>query len=141
MDKLIDYVRTAIKSVYSDKPIVGKLCFAQAILESNLDGTPSKLSQDCHNLFGIKDIDNIGYKEYWTTECSKGVCRKVVQRFECYKTFEDCIQHHRWLMQRPRYAKVWNSKTFEQACSEVSKAGYATDPKYPLKLIARARDL
>lgn len=133
-DPTIEAVKQACDEVYTDNPVLARLALTQAILESRLASKPSKLALDCFNLFGIKDTDERGYKEYWTTECSKGVCRKVVQRFECYTNYMDCINHHKWLMNRPRYVKVLESKTIADACVQVAKAGYATDPNYSAKL-------
>lgn len=133
----LNNVRTAIKSVYRDKAIVGQLCFAQAVLESNLDGKPSRLAVEFKNLFGIKDTDGVNKRDLMTTECNKTKCWKESQPFEFFNSYEDCIKWHRKLMQRSRYSKVWNAKTFEEACTEVWRAGYATDPNYPSKLIKR----
>lgn len=130
-------VYNAIKSVYNDKPIVAELCYAQAILESNLDNGPSRLAIQFKNLFGIKDTDGKNKVPLQTTECNKVKCWKESQDFEVYVSYEDCIRRHRELMQRPRYKKVWSAKTFEEACKEVWKAGYATDPSYPSKLMKR----
>ena len=124
-----------INKVYSDRPIVAQLCMAQALLESNLLNKPSQLAIKYNNLFGIKDVDGKSKVDLMTTECNAKTCWKESEPFEVYASIEDCIRWHRLLMQRPRYTKVWNAKTFEEACKEVQLAGYATDRLYTDKLI------
>lgn len=131
---LLQDIKTSITSVYSDKPIVGQLCFAQAVLESRLLGTPSELAINSKNLFGIKAIDD-SYIELPTTECTPD-CHKTSADFEVFDSYEDCIEWHRELMQHPRYINVWTASTLEDACEQVKLAGYATDPNYPDKLMA-----
>lgn len=136
MDLSIESVYKLARQVYADYPVLADLATSQAILESRLLGTPSKLAVECNNLFGIKDTDKRGYKAYWTTECAKGVCRKVVQNFECYDSPIGSFEHHKWLMNRPRYRHVLNAKDFDTAAKEIYIAGYATDPLYPKKLLS-----
>lgn len=132
---ILDQVKTSVNLVYSDKPVVGELCVVQAILESNLLGKPSGLASKYNNLFGIKKAGTNGIIKLPTKEFINGKMRTVLAAFGSNKTIEDSVKQHRQLMELPRYKAVMTATTFEEAAYAIYKAGYATDPKYPKKLI------
>lgn len=43
--------------------------------------------------------------------------------------------HNEMLQRMPRYRAVLGERDYKKACEAVWKAGYATDPTYPVKLI------
>ena len=57
-------------------------------------------------------------------------------KFRAYDSFNESIEDHAKLLgTASRYKKVVQAKDYIEACYEVWKAGYATDPNYPNKLI------
>lgn len=112
---------------------------AQACLESNYGA--SKLASLHHNYFGIKA--STAWKgntvTYQTTEYVNTKPIVVKQVFRSYPTllagFADRI---RFLQVNKRYTLngVFSSTTPEDQARCFLKAGYATDPSYPQKLIS-----
>lgn len=112
---------------------------AQACLESNYG--QSRLSTLHHNYFGIKA--SAGWKGntviYQTKEYVNNKPITIKQPFRSYQTliagFADRV---RFLQVNKRYMinGVFSSKTPEDQAKAFLKAGYATDPAYPQKLIS-----
>lgn len=141
----IDSIVKAAYSVNPNNSVLADLSACQAILESNLTGKPSQLASKYNNLFGIKGtgtgkiIDgkfknrvNLPTSEYYP---SRGTI-KVDQFFAVNASLEDSFEQHKSLFERlSRYSKVLQATTIEDATVLVHKAGYATDPKYPAKLM------
>ena len=115
------------------------LMIAQACLESNYG--QSKLSELHHNYFGIKSSpswqgDTVLYQ---TKEYSNNKMITVKQSFRSYPTRADGFADRvKFLQINKRYALngVFNSQTTEEQAKAFLKAGYATDPAYPKKLIS-----
>lgn len=130
----------AAKAAESATGIPAAFMIAQAAHETgwgrheprNADGTSS------HNLFGVKAGANWkgAVTESVTTEYSKGVAHKVVQRFRAYNSYAESFADYAQMMKdSPRYARVVNSGAdARQFASGLQKAGYATDPAYATKL-------
>lgn len=138
----IALVNKIAKEVFADKPVVAQLCLAQAILESRLRSIPSTLAFKYNNLFGIKGKGTRGFVQLQTKEQdSTGNESTVASGFASNATVEDSINQYRNLLEKgtkdkpTRYAKVLAAKTFEEAATEIRKAGYATDIKYTQMLI------
>lgn len=132
---IIADIYLAIKTVYADQPVLRDLCFAQAVHESNLLHHPSKLAIYYNNFFGIKGKGTRGSILLPTWEHINGKDIFVKAAFAYNKTMTDSINQHKALMSKPRYKQVLIAPSFEEACQAVYKAGYATDPNYPSKLI------
>jgi len=115
------------------------LMIAQACLESNFG--KSKLASLHHNYFGIKAGTSWkgGTVNYQTKEYVNQKPITIKQTFRSYPNllagFADRV---RFLQVNKRYAKngVFNSSTPEEQAQCFLKAGYATDPAYPQKLIS-----
>jgi hypothetical protein len=118
----------AIKN-YPEYKILPSLVIAQAILESNWG--KSGLTKKNNNLFGIKGRGG----DFQTKEFVNGKWITIVAGFRKYETFEGSIIDHSKLLNKPRYVKVKGETNYKEACEAVWKAGYATDPTYPQKLI------
>jgi flagellum-specific peptidoglycan hydrolase FlgJ len=132
----IDYVRKKVVEVYGELNLLASLTFIQAILEADLRRPlPSLLAFRYNNLFGIKGEGSNGTVSLPTKEFIKGKMITVDQNFAVNRSVKDSIEHHKRLLEKPRYAKLHNCKTFEEIANAVYKAGYATDPQYPQKLI------
>lgn len=111
--------------------IPASITLAQAILESGAGTGP--LSVQANNHFGIKC-----HKE-WTGPSIKYTDDA---ENECFRKYDNPNQsfkdHSYFLTSRPRYAKLFLYKKgdYKSWAYGLKAAGYATDPKYPSKLIA-----
>lgn len=109
------------------------LTMAQAILESGWGKSHIQ-----NNLFGIKAGSSwrgkVALRQ--TKEFINGKWITVDAKFRAYNSFNESIEDHaRLLGTAKRYRKVTLAGDYRTACLEVWKAGYATDPGYPKKLI------
>jgi len=121
----------AIKGYYSYN-ILPSLTISQAILETGW----GKYSIG-NNIFGIKADKNWKGKRKLvkTTEYINGKKTYINTYFRDYDTIYDCLEDRFIFLSKPRYKKVVQAKNYKEACNEIYKAGYATDPNYPQKLI------
>lgn len=122
----------AMKS-YQRYGILPSITIAQAILESGF----GKKSID-NNIFGIKATSSWKgkTKTVWTTEYRNGRAYKERHAFRAYDSIDESILDHGKLIgTAKRYDKVRTAKNYKEAAYAIYKAGYATDPKYPSKLI------
>lgn len=110
--------------------IPASITLAQGILESGSGrGT---LAVKANNHFGIKCHGWEGGKIYHDDD-EKGEC------FRKYKSPNESFRDHsEFLVNRQRYAKLFQLRkdNYKGWARELRKAGYATDRKYPEKLIA-----
>ena len=129
----INAIRQGAIDGYTKYKILPSLTMAQAILESGWGKSHIQ-----NNLFGIKAGTSWNGKVAirQTKEFINGKWITVNAKFRAYNSFNESIEDHAKLLGRnKRYQKVTQAKDYKQACYEVWKAGYATDPGYPKKLI------
>ncbi|MBL8001036.1 MAG: glucosaminidase domain-containing protein [Flavobacteriales bacterium] len=110
--------------------IPASITLAQGLLESR-NGN-SELARDGNNHFGIKCTpDWTGGKVYHDDDKKDDCFRK-------YKRAEDSFEDHSKFLMRPRYAALFELKPtdYKGWAHGLKKAGYATDPRYPEKLIS-----
>lgn len=109
--------------------IPASITLAQGILESS--SGQGRLAMEGNNHFGIKCHDWTGDKIYHDDDASQECFRKYKHAKE---SFED---HSAFLSGRSRYAKLFklDIDDYEGWAKELRAAGYATDRKYPEKLI------
>ncbi len=110
--------------------IPASITMAQAILESG-NGN-SDLAKRSNNHFGIKCHGDWKGKTVYHDDDSRGEC------FRKYKTvYESYIDHSDFLVTKQRYAFLFDLKVtdYKGWAHGLKKAGYATDPKYPKRLI------
>ena len=110
--------------------IPASITLAQGILESGAGN--GDLTKRANNHFGIKCHNWTGEKVYHDDD-KKGECfRKYNHPSESFK------DHSSFLTSRGRYASLFqlNKKDYKGWAKGLRKAGYATDPKYPSKLIS-----
>lgn len=133
-DKFIEDLAKAIEKEDKEGKILPSLLLAQGILESAW-GT-SELAKKGNNLFGIKARADEPYVVKDTKEFLNNKWITVKANFRKYKDYQECIRHaiDRYLTM-PRYSKIIEVKDYRAVCRLVWEAGYATDPKYPEKLI------
>lgn len=111
--------------------IPASITLAQGILESGSGN--STLTKKSNNHFGIKcHKDWLGEKVYHDDD-AKGECFRVYKKAE--GSFED---HSQFLLTRSRYEELFKLEPGDYVgwAYGLKNAGYATDAKYPQKLIA-----
>lgn len=110
--------------------IPASITLAQGILESG--SGKGTLATKANNHFGIKCHDWKGKKVYHDDD-------KRQECFRKYKSPETSFRDHsEFLANRKRYASLFNLKIedYKAWAKGLRKAGYATDKKYPQKLIS-----
>ncbi len=119
-----------IRNVKMIKITLGQAILESAILKPTISGLALR-----NNLFGIKA--RLGDKSVamTTIEHLNGQDVSVVDKFATFKTIKECVESHKALLSRPRYASVLNSATIESACRQLEVCGYATDIAYHSKLL------
>jgi LysM repeat protein len=117
--------------------IPASIKLAQGLLESNWGR--SELSSFAHNHFGIKCGSSWEGKGYYKVDDDLDENGKL--RESCFRVFESdeasYIAHSEFLLNNKRYSFLFDyGPTDHKSWAKgLKKAGYATDPKYPSKLI------
>lgn len=112
-----------------DHGIPASITLAQGLLESRSGN--SELAREANNHFGIKCTNDWdGGKTYHDDD----------KRHECFRKYSDAAQSfedHSRFLQRSRYAALFELRPtdYKGWAHGLKKAGYATDPRYPAKLI------
>lgn len=126
----IEKYKNAAKENMINTGIPASITLSQAILESGAGTGP--LSIQANNHFGIKC-----HKEWM----GPSIRHTDDAENECFRKYDDPTQsfkdHSFFLTSRPRYSKLFQFKKddFKSWAYGLKSAGYATDPKYPSKLI------
>ena len=111
--------------------IPASITLAQGILESGMGD--SRLATQANNHFGIKCHKEWRGKRIYHDDDEKGEC------FRVYKDPRTSYRDHSlFLTRRSRYDFLFDYKKndYKAWAKGLKKAGYATDPKYPNKLIS-----
>ncbi len=111
--------------------IPASITLAQGILESRSGN--SELTQKSNNHFGIKCHKGWKGSKVFHDDDKNDECFRVYKNPE--NSFKD---HSKFLATRNRYAKLFKIKkgNYVRWAKGLSEAGYATDRRYPAKLIA-----
>ena len=111
--------------------IPASITLAQGLLESG-NGS-GRLALEANNHFGIKCHTGWNGKRIYHDDDRKGECFRVYQN--PISSYRD---HSLFLTERRRYAFLFdfNPTDYKAWARGLKKAGYATDPKYPQKLIS-----
>ena len=111
--------------------IPASITLAQGILESGMGD--SRLATQANNHFGIKCHKEWKGKRIYHDDDEKGECFRVYK--DPRKSYRD---HSLFLTSRSRYDFLFDIKKndYKAWAKGLKKAGYATDPKYPDKLIS-----
>ncbi|APZ45190.1 N-acetylmuramidase [Polaribacter reichenbachii] len=128
------YAPIAVKEMHEYK-IPASITLAQGILESGRGR--SELALKSNNHFGIKCHTGWTGERVYHDDDEKGECfRKYVYPETSYN------DHSLFLTQRRRYAFLfdYNIKNYKKWAYGLRKAGYATDKKYPAKLLKIIKD-
>lgn len=126
-------------AIYSDKAqdemraygIPASITLAQGILESG--SGKGRLAKEANNHFGIKCHSGWTGQKIYHDDDARGECFRKYRN--SLSSFDD---HSKFLVGRKRYAKLFvlNKDDYKGWAKELRKAGYATDRKYPQKLIS-----
>ena len=110
--------------------IPSSITLAQGILESG--SGKGRLAKEANNHFGIKCHDWLGERIYHDDDRAQECFRKYDDPNESYR------DHSLFLVNRKRYSNLFKLKItdYKSWAKGLKKAGYATDPKYPKKLIS-----
>jgi LysM repeat protein/flagellum-specific peptidoglycan hydrolase FlgJ len=129
-DYVIAYADIAMQKM-REHNIPASITLAQGILESGSGN--SVLTKKSNNHFGIKCHKEWTGEKVYHDDDAKGECFRVYEKAE--GSFED---HSQFLLTRGRYASLFKLEPGDYVgwAYGLKAAGYATDPKYPQKLIA-----
>ena len=128
------YAPIAVKEMHRSG-VPASITLAQGILESG--SGLSELATKGNNHFGIKCHKDWTGKRMYMDDDRKGEC------FRVYKKAEDSFRDHSdFLRYRDRYKFLFDLRPtdYKGWAYGLKKAGYATDPKYPAKLIKYIED-
>lgn len=127
------YAPIAVSEMYRTG-VPASITLAQGLLESRYG--LSSLAKDGNNHFGIKCHDWTGKKMFYDDD-RKGECFRVYE--DAGESFQD---HSDFLRYRDRYKFLFEYSTtdYKSWAYGLKKAGYATDPSYPAKLIKYIED-
>ena len=123
------YAPIAVNEMHKSK-IPASITLAQGILESG--SGRSELAAKSNNHFGIKCHTAWKGERVYHDDDARGECFRKYQYVET--SYKD---HSAFLTQRKRYSFLFNYKLkdYKKWARGLKKAGYATDKKYPNKLI------
>ena len=131
---IAQWAPTAVREMYRSG-VPASITLAQGILESRYG--LSTLAADGNNHFGIKcHKDWTGKKQYHDDD-AKGECFRVCDTVdEAFRDYSDFLRY------RDRYKFLFDLETtdYKSWAYGLKKAGYATDPGYPGKLIKYIED-
>ena len=125
---------TAVREMYRSG-VPASITLAQGILESRYGLSP--LASEGNNHFGIKCHKDWKGKSMRYDDDAKGEC------FRVYDSADESFQDHSdFLRYRDRYKFLFDLKItdYKGWAYGLKKAGYATDPNYPAKLIKYIED-
>lgn len=128
------YANLAVKEMYRSG-VPASITLAQGLLESGYG--LSELAVKGNNHFGIKCHNNWSGGRMYYDDDRKGEC------FRKYASAEQSFRDHSdFLRYRERYGFLFDYKVtdYKSWAYGLKKAGYATDPSYPKKLIKLIED-
>ena len=141
------FAKRILNEAYKAKTVTGlpaSILASQCILET---GWGKHIPTDIHsgkfsfNLFGIKGEGSNGSVYIYTHEYVNGKKIKIIAKFRAYNDYtESFIDYGNLILGAKRYKEaVINKGNAEKYIYKLWKAGYATDPKYPEKILKIAR--
>ena len=128
------YAPTAVREMYRSG-VPASITLAQGLLESSCG--ESRLATKGNNHFGIKCHNTWKGPRMYQDDDARGEC------FRVYKTADESfVDHSDFLRYRDRYKFLFDLRTtdYKGWAYGLKKAGYATDPAYPKKLIKLIED-
>lgn len=127
------YIRQYSSTAVSEMQRTGvpaSITLAQGMLESRYGLSP--LASEAHNHFGIKCHNDWDGDRYYQDDDRASECFRVYRNAE--ESFRD---HSDFLRYRDRYKFLFDYPVtdYKSWAEGLRKAGYATDPQYPAKLV------
>lgn len=116
--------------------IPASIKMAQALLESGAG--KSQLAREANNHFGIKCGGSWEGESFYIEDDDYKNGKKIKSCFRQFSSVHSSfIAHSDFLQNQPRYSFLFNldKMDYEAWANGLKKAGYATDKKYPKKLI------
>ena len=141
-EDFINKISPLAQKAWETDKILPSLTIAQAILES--DWGRSELARNANALFGIKAHTDPTHKKTYTKttwEYSSGKYIQIEAKFKAYNSWEESVKDrskylaNRYIGGVHIYKDLIGETNYKMACQKIYKAGYATDPEYPKKLI------
>lgn len=138
----IEKISGKAQQLQSQYGVLPSISIAQAILESNW-GT-SGLALRNQNFYGIKGGDVTEKERFRTKEFLEETKEwiEIDASFKKYDSWEESMEDHARLLVNGTkwnpelYKPVIEAVDYKEAAYALKKAGYATDPDYPEKLIS-----
>lgn len=133
--EFINSVKDGALKGYEDYKVLPSITVAQAILESAWGN--SELTKRANNIFGVKAFSDWegGKITLETTEYYNGEKKIVYADFRVYDSLTESMEDHNKLLSYSRYKPLRECENYKDASQRIYECGYATDPKYPEKLI------
>jgi hypothetical protein len=139
-DKFLDFASDLAVKSQKETGMSAALQTAQAVLETGwgqyvpVDKYTGKFS---YNLFGIKGEGTNGSIISNTWEVYNGVSYRVDDYFRAYKNVNEAWQDHKNILLNLDRYEGFRNVMFDstKGAWAVKRAGYATDPQYPMKLM------
>ncbi len=131
---ILRWAPTAVRAMYRSG-VPASITLAQGLLESRYGLSP--LAAGGNNHFGIKCHNTWTGRKQYHDDDAKGECFRVYDSAE--ESFRD---HSDFLRYRDRYKFLFEFETtdYKAWANGLKKAGYATDPAYPSKLVKYIED-
>jgi len=128
-DQYIEQYKAAAIANRDSFGIPASITLAQGLLESSAGN--SLLATQCNNHFGIKCGSS------WYGETMKKDDDSAQECFRCYSNAAESFRDHSEFLRKQRYSFLFDYDVtrYDEWAKGLSKAGYATDPAYPNKLI------
>lgn len=128
-DQYIEQYKSAAIANRDSFGIPASITLAQGLLESSAG--KSDLATQCNNHFGIKCGSS------WYGETMKKDDDSAQECFRCYSDVAESFKDHSEFLKKQRYVFLfdYDITRYDEWARGLSKAGYATDPAYPNKLI------
>jgi hypothetical protein len=139
-DKFLEFSSEMAKKSFEQTGMSAALQTAQAILETGwgqslpVDKYSGKFS---YNLFGIKGSSTNGSVISNTWEVYNGITYRVDANFRAYNNVQESWDDHKGILLNLDRYKPFRDVMYHSSLGAwaVRRAGYATDPQYPLKLM------
>ncbi|MCQ2347572.1 MAG: glucosaminidase domain-containing protein [Paludibacteraceae bacterium] len=125
----IDRYKAIVLQQEEEYGVPAAITMAQALLESGAG--LSELATQANNHFGIKCSSEWKWETYSHDDDAQAEC------FRKYYDPEDSFIDHSLFLKRKRYASLFelDASDYQGWAKGLKQCGYATDPKYPQKLI------
>jgi len=138
--KFLGFASKMALESYKKTDMSAALQTAQGILETGwgqsvpVDKYSGKFS---NNLFGIKGSASNGSVTSNTWEVYNGIVYRVDDYFRAYNTVDESWQDHKDLLLKASRYSIFRDVMYDSSLGAwaIRRAGYATDPQYPLKLM------